>query len=100
MPPSLYPAVFERDTAGTEAEWLSRLPGACRTHPLTLGPGQAAVTIGAGVLRLSWRPLPERRIALLRFARLAVRYEFDGVDDAARGQFMKYFDLFMQRGGG
>ena len=78
MPPSIYPAIFERDTAGTEAEWLSRLPGACRTHPLKLGPGQATVAIGAGVLRLSWQPLPERRIALLRFARLAVRYEFDG----------------------
>ena len=52
------------------------------------------------MLRLSWSPLPERRIALLRMQRLLVRFEFDGVDALQRQAFMKPFDLSLQRGGG
>jgi hypothetical protein len=29
-----------------------------------------------------------------------VRYRFDGVPAAARREFMRYFDLYTQRGGG
>lgn len=92
---------FERDTGGTEAEWLLRLPGACGPHGLMLHhPGQAQVNIGAGRLFLSWQPLPERRIALVRLPRLSVHYRFEGLEPAERSAFMRYFDLFMQRGGG
>lgn len=95
-----YPAAFERDTAGTEAEWLARLPGACAPHPLTLGECRARVALGDGALTLSWAVLPARQIALLRMARMAVRFDFDGVGDAERQHFMRHFDLYMQRGGG
>ena len=53
-----------------------------------------------GRLRLTWTPLPTRHIALLRIPRLAVRFEFEGLSDAARGRFMRRFDLLLQRGGG
>ena len=95
-----YPPVFERDTAGTEAEWLQRLPGACGEHPLSLGDHAARVAIGAGGLSLDWTVLEPRRIALLHLARLGVRFRFEGVDDATRLRFMRHFDLYMQRGGG
>jgi len=95
------PASFEREQGFTEAEWLRCLPGAVRDHALALpAPGLAVVTIGSGTLRLQWTVLPPRRIALISMPRLAVRYRFDGVDTAERREFMRYFDLYTQRGGG
>ncbi len=95
-----YPAAFERDTGGTEAEWLGRLPGACGPHALTLGERCATVAIAGGRLSLDWTPLPPRRIALMCMPRMAVRFRFDDLADDARERFMRYFDLYMQRGGG
>jgi hypothetical protein len=95
-----YPPAFERDTAGTEAEWLQRLPGACGGHVLSLRERSAQVTIGEGALSLDWAVLEPRRIALLQMARLSVRFRFEAVDDATRHRFMRHFDLYMQRGGG
>jgi hypothetical protein len=96
-----YPPTFERDTGGTEAEWRMRLPGACGVRALAFdGEHVARVLFDVGSLRLQWRALPPRRIALMTMPRLAVRFEFDGVDDAERERFMRYFDLYMQRGGG
>jgi hypothetical protein len=96
-----YPQDFERDTGGTEAEWRMRLPGACGVRRLAFEGEQAAVvSFDGGSLRLQWRSLPPRRIALMTMPRLAVRFEFDGVADAERERFMRYFDLYMQRGGG
>ncbi len=97
---SSYPDQFERDMACTEAEWLGWLPGAVQSHALSLAPGAARVQIGAGELRLGWSPLPPRRIALLTLPRLAVRFDFQGLDAEARHAFMRHFDLWMQRGGG
>jgi hypothetical protein len=83
-----------------ERDWLSWLPGAVREHVLTLSPGQAVVAIGTGRLVLRWQTLPPRQIALARFPRLAVTFRFEDLDEAARHAFMRYFDLYMQRGGG
>jgi hypothetical protein len=95
------PRAFEREHGCTEAEWLRCLPGAVGPHALlALGPGAAQVRIGAGSLHLHWTALPPRRIALVTLPRMAVRYTFDHVDAPARGEFMRYFDLYMQRGGG
>ena len=67
----------------------------------TLGERRATVQIaGGGQLDLEWTPLPPRQIALMRMPRMAVRFRFDGLDDAERERFMRYFDLYMQRGGG
>lgn len=95
-----YPASFERDTGGTEAEWLGRLAGACGRHAVTLGERSASVEIEDGRLALEWLPLPPRQIALMRFPRMMVRYRFEAVGEAERERFMRYFDLYMQRGGG
>jgi hypothetical protein len=98
---SHYAASFGREMGCTEREWLSWLPGAVRGRALTLGPGQAEVGIGSGRLQLRWRTLEPRAIGLARFARLAVQFDFDdAVDEASRQAFMRYFDLYMQRGGG
>jgi hypothetical protein len=97
---SHYPARFERDTAGTEAEWLARLPRAIGDLEWQREAGCARVRLAGGTLHLSWRAAPPRRIALLELARLHVAFAFENVGDEARHAFMKRFDLYMQRGGG
>jgi hypothetical protein len=98
---SHYEADFTREQGSTEADWLRWLPGAVRDQALRLpAAGQAEVAIGEGQLRLDWFALPPRQIALARFPRLMVHFRFVDVTEAQRHAFMKYFDLYMQRGGG
>ena len=98
---AFYAERFEREQGCTEAEWLGWLPGACASHPWRVeAPGRAQVTLGGGTLHLAWTPLPPRRIALLSMPRMAISYRFDQAGEAERQAFMKYFDLYMQRGGG
>ena len=98
--PATFTEAFEREHGATEAEWLGQLPGAVGAHPLSLSGQQALVTLGDGELRLSWAVLPPRRIALITLPRLQVAYRFRGVPHAERVTFLRYFDLFMQKGGG
>lgn len=95
-----YAASFDREMGCTEAEWRGWLPGAVRDQPLSLGEAQARVDLPPGGLHLAWQELPPRQIGLVRLPRLAVQFRFDGVDAAARLHFMRYFDLYMHRGGG
>ena len=98
---SHYAADFTRELGSSEADWLRCLPGAVRDQRLSLpGPGAAQVVIGDGALQLDWHSLPPRQIAMARFPRLMVHFRFVDVSDEARHRFMKYFDLYMQRGGG
>jgi hypothetical protein len=97
---SFYPETFERDMACTEPEWLGWLPAALGDHPWQQDGPRVHVTVGAGTLALAWQAAPPRVIALMRMPRLLVRFQFAGLDEAARYTFMKRFDLYMQRGGG
>ncbi|MCU0924746.1 MAG: hypothetical protein MUF44_01545 [Hydrogenophaga sp.] len=97
---SEYPERFERDMGCSEAEWLGWMPRAMVNHPWKQEGQGIHVRLGTGSLSITWSPLPERRIALLRMQRLLVRFAFEGVDADARKAFMKPFDLSMQRGGG
>jgi hypothetical protein len=94
------PEAFDREMGCTEAELLQWLPGATRGRPVETSAGQARVSIDAGHLMLVWHTLAPRRIALMQIPRLAVAFRFSGVDGLARQEFMRYFDLYTQRGGG
>jgi hypothetical protein len=99
--PGVIPERFEREYGCTETEWLRWLPGAVRDQPLSqAAAGQARVAIGGGELRLGWTALSPRQIAMIRMPRMTVTFAFDDVGDEARTDFMRYFDLYMQRGGG
>ena len=97
---SSYAERFERDMGCTEAEWLRWLPAAMGEHPWTRQGQSLSAEIAPGQLRLSWHQGEPRKIASTRFPRLLVSFEFANLDDAQRLQFMKRFDLYMQRGGG
>ncbi len=97
---AFYAADFKREMGCTEAELLMWLPGAVNGRALTLLPSSAEIAIDGGRLELAWRELPPRRIALLRMPRLAIAFHFEGVGEAPRQAFMRYFDLYTQRGGG
>ena len=97
---SHYAESFDREMGCTEREWLSWLPGAVRDHVMALGDSQASIGFAAGALHLRWQVLAPRQMALVRLPRMAVQFRFDDVDAASRQRFMRYFDLFMHRGGG
>lgn len=100
--PKTYTESFEREQGFTTADWLQVLPGAVGAHVLTLdadGLG-ASVAIGGGRLQMRWQVLPVRAIAMMRMPRLAVQFRFSPMPDAVRAEFMRYFDLYTQRGGG
>ena len=67
---------------------------------IELATGRARVAIDGGRLDLVWQVLAPRRIALMSLPRLTVQFRFSGLDDPSRKAFMRYFDLYMQRGGG
>jgi len=95
------PADFRREQGFTERDWLRCLPGAVRDCTVDLSePGLASVQIGDGQLLLRWQVMAPRQIAMVRMPRLAVHYQFNGVDDGDRERFMRYFDLYTMRGGG
>lgn len=95
-----YPERFERDVGCSETEWLAWMPRAIGAHPWQRLGSSIEVHIPPGRLTIHWRPLPERRIALLRLQRLQVVFAFEGLDVDQRRAFMKPFDLSIQRGGG
>lgn len=84
----------------TEAEWLMRLPLAIGQQAWLREGAGLVVAFDAGQLQITWEVLPPRVIALMRTPRLWVCFAFEGVETEARQQFMRRFDLTMQRGGG
>lgn len=95
-----YAESFEREMGCTVAELVRWLPGAGGGRDIVMQPDGAVVALEAGRLRLSWHVLAPRQIALMSMPRLAVSFVFEHVDEAQRQQFMRYFDLYTQRGGG
>lgn len=95
-----YEERFEREMGCTEAEWLRWLPNALGDHHWKRQDTTVGVRIGDGALGLKWQVLEPRAIGLAKIPRLLVNFRFAGVDDSARQEFMKRFDLYMQRGGG
>ncbi len=84
----------------TEAEWLMRLPLAIGQQAWRREGCGVVVAFDAGQLHITWEVLAPRVIALMRTPRLWVRFAFEGVESEVRQQFMRRFDLTMQRGGG
>ena len=98
--PSHYAPAFEREMGCTEAELRAWLPGASRGRPIDWRERGADVACDTGRVSIDWQPREPRRIALMVIPRLQVGFAAHGVGHAEWQQFMRYFDLFTQRGGG
>ena len=110
------PERFEREYGCSVSEWMQWLPIAAGGNQLTVDAGDAANPAGGGpggrarieltqsplqpLLVIAWQPLAPRKIALLAISRLHVRFEFSETTEFQRQEFMRHFDLTMQRGGG
>jgi hypothetical protein len=97
---SHYPFVFEREMGCTADELRTWLPGAAGDRAVSWRDGGADIALDGGRIAIDWRALEPRRIALLAMPRLHVRFEAHGIGEAAWQRFMRYFDLYTQRGGG
>jgi len=95
-----YPFEFEREMGCTAEELRAWLPGASGGRDLTWRAQGAEVVLDAGSVSIEWHTLPPRRIALLSLPRLQVRFAASGLAASAWQRFMRYFDLYTQRGGG
>ena len=95
-----YASAFEREMGCTEVELRAWLPGASRGCAIRWRDAGAELDVAAGSVSIAWQALAPRRIALIVLPRLLVRFEARGVDAAAWQGFMRYFDLYTQRGGG
>jgi hypothetical protein len=97
---SHYPFAFEREMGCTADELRTWLPGACGGRAVASRAGGADIALDGGMVALDWMTLEPRRIALVTLPRLRVRFAATGVDEATWQRFMRYFDLYTQRGGG
>lgn len=102
MTPEYVPARFEQVMGCTDADLMRSLPvalpGATVAADAAAGAVEAVFT--DGTLRLNWRTLPPRKIALLEIPRLQVQFEYTGMAPERRREVQRRFDLATQRGGG
>lgn len=97
---SHYHEAFTREMGCTQQEWHGWLPQAIGAHAWQLDGNQAKVNLPSGQLRITWAEGSARVIASVRIPRLIVSFVFEGLSETQRYDFMRRFDLYMQRGGG
>ena len=91
---------FERTMACSRADlarWLTELTGS--DHGIAAS-GSAELPFEWGVLRIDTRPLPPRRIALVKLQQLEVVFTPPAGGEAAAQAWLTRFDHHTQRGGG
>ncbi len=84
----------------TADELRAWLPGASGARTIDWRGQGADIALDDGVVSIDWLTCEPRRIAQITLPRLRVRFQARGVEAAAWQAFMRYFDLFTQRGGG
>ncbi len=82
----------------THAEFFRLLPNAMGDHPFEIEGLQVHCTLPSGTLTITLGPEQERRLVLVVIPRTTITFEYDGVTDADRQEFIKYFDLRFMKG--
>ncbi len=91
---------FSREMGFTRAEFLRILPAALNNHPAQVTEHEATVTIDGGALRIDIGEQKYRKIASISLPYLDVSFTFTGLQQTRIDEFMRFFDLRYQRGGG
>jgi len=91
---------FSKEMGVTHADFYRLLPRAMGDTPYTLNGQLVSAQLDGGTVSIHLGEPQVRRIALLAIPYAVVSFDFNGVSDPAREQFMHTFDLHFQRGGG
>jgi hypothetical protein len=91
---------LDREMGCTFDDFVRWLPGATRYAPIQMNADNAVVHAGEATVEISFIEAPPRRIALVSMPVLKVSFRFSGAGASAYREFMTYFDLYTNRGGG
>lgn len=91
---------FSREMGFKESEFLRIFPGAINGAGHEIHGRTIVVQLEPGALTVQLGEQQYRKIASISLPYLVVSFSFDGVDQDGVDQFVKYFDLRYQRGGG
>ena len=94
------PARLCRDMGLTLNDFIRSLPSAVAPLTYRVEGRVFSITHPNGSITIALGETGERRIASLSLPVTPVEFEFVGLDEAARSQFMLRFDQYFQRGGG
>ena len=89
-----------REMGCTRAELMEWLPGATGQAPLTIDGGVVTAATRGGSVRISMEERAPRRLGSMALPVLAVTFCFRDLDETARAEFLRRFDLYTRRGGG
>jgi hypothetical protein len=91
---------LHREMGCTRDEFVRWLPGATRHAPMQINGDKAVVHAGQATVEISFMQTAPRTIALVSTPVLRVSFRFSGAGTGAYREFMTYFDLYTNRGGG
>lgn len=97
MPPEFR---VHREMGCTRAELMDWMPGATGQAPLRIDANGVTVAAHGGSVRISMEERAPRRMGSMALPVLGVTFCFRGLDEAARAEFLRLFDLYTRRGGG
>ena len=95
-----YPFEFDREMGCSASEYRPWLPAASGGREIEWHEDGAVIGLDTGSVLIEWRTGEPRRIAAITLPRLLLRVRARDIDEAAWQRFMRYFDLYLQRGGG
>jgi len=91
---------FSKEMGVSHDDFFRLLPRAMGDTPYTVEGMKVLGNLSEGSVTIELGEQQVRRIALMAIPFAEVKFSFDGVSDDERTQFMTYFDLRFQRGGG
>lgn len=91
---------LSREMGFTREEFFRLLPNALNDLPRQLDDAGVSVEMNAGSVRIDVGEQQFRHIASISMPYVKVDFEFSNVTEADRIEFLRYFDLRYQRGGG
>ncbi len=93
-------SAFSREMGFTREEFFRLLPNALNGRPHQLDASGVSVEAVPGSVRIDVGEQQYRHIASISMPYVKVDFAFSDESDADRIEFMRYFDLRYQRGGG
>lgn len=91
---------FSREMGFAREEFFRLLPNALNGRPHQIDANGVSVDAAPGAVRIDVGEQEYRHIASISLPYVKVEFKFSNFNDADRTEFMRYFDLRYQRGGG